>query len=155
MIASRSRTRPTRRPGLSLLEVLLALAIFLMSLVAIGGLIDFGSDQGMAASMQAVGTRLAQSKLAEVEAGAIDLAAGGSGTFDDEPDWHWSVESTATQWPNTYDVTVRVWRDAGRHYEVTLSQIVFDPAQMGNGSEAQPPAPPEASGTGAATTGGN
>jgi hypothetical protein len=134
--------------------VLLALAIFLMSLVAIGGLIDFGSDQGMAASMQAAGTRLAQSKLAEVEAGAIDLTSGGSGTFDDEPDWHWSVEPTATQWPNTYDVTVRVWRDTGKHYEVTLSQIVFDPAQMGNGSEAQPPTT-TSSGTGTTTTGGN
>lgn len=152
MTASRSRVR---RRGLSLLEVLLALAIFLMSLVAIGGLIDFGSDQGMAASMQAAGTRLAQSKLAEVEAGAIDLTSGGSGTFEDEPEWNWSVEATQTQWPNTYDVTVRVWRETSRRYEVTLSQIVFDPAQMGNGSEAQPPTPPDSSGTGKTPTGGN
>lgn len=137
-----------RRRGLSLLEVLLALAIFLMSLVAIGGLVDFGSDQGTAAAMQAVGTRLAQSKLAEVEAGAVDVAAGGSGTFEDEPEWNWSVESVPTQYPNTYDVTVRAWREAGRRYEVTLSQIVFDPAQMGNGSEAQPPATDTAGTTG-------
>jgi general secretion pathway protein I len=154
VIASRLRPRPTRRPGLSLLEVLLALAIFLMSLVAIGGLIDFGSDQGMAASMQAAGTRLAQSKLAEVEAGAIDVASGGSGTFDDEPEWNWSVESTPTPYPNTYDVTVRVWRETSRRYEVTISQTVFDPAQMGNGSEAQPPTA-TSSGTGTATAGGN
>jgi len=135
------------------MEVLLALAIFLMSLVAIGGLIDFGSDQGMAASMQALGTRLAQSKLAEVEAGAVDVTAGGSGTFDDEPDWNWSVDSTPTQFPNTYDVTVRVWRETSRRYEVTLSQTVFDPAQMGNGSEAQPPAT-TSSAAGSTTTGG-
>ena len=151
MIVRRSRA-PHRRRGLSLLEVLLALAIFLMSLVAIGGLVDFGSDQGMAASMQAAGTRLAQSKLAEAEAGAIDLTAGGSGTFEDEPEWNWSVESTPAQWPNVYDVTVRVWRETSRRYEVTISQTLFDPAQMGNGSEAQPPTT-AASGTGT-TTGG-
>jgi hypothetical protein len=110
-----------------------------MSLVAIGGLVDYGSDQGQSASMQALGTRLAQSKLAEAEAGAIDLATGGEGTFEDETEWHWSVESTATQWPNTYAVNVRVWRDTGKHYEVTISQTLFDPAQMGKGSEAQPP----------------
>ena len=144
--------RGTRRPGLSLLEVLLSLAIFLMSLVAIGGLIDFGSDQGQAASMQAAGTRLAQSKLAEVEAGAIDVVAGGQGTFDDEPDWNWSVESTPAQYPNLYSVTVRVWRDTGKHHEVSISQTVFDPAQMGKGSEAQPPQTSTSSGT---TTGGN
>ena len=151
MIARPPRSGSTRRPGLSLLEVLLALAIFLMSLVAIGGLIDFGSDQGQAASMQAAGTRLAQSKLAEVEAGAIDVAAGGDGTFDDEPDWHWSVESTPAQCPNLYSVTVRVWRDTGRHHEVSISQTVFDPAQMGKGGEAQPPQTSTTSGT----TGGN
>lgn len=152
MIARPPGTGSNRRPGLSLLEVLLALAIFLMSLVAVGGLIDFGSDRGEAASMQAAGTRLAQSKLAEVEAGAIDLAAGGEGTFDDEPDWHWSVDSTAGQWPNVYSVTVRVWRDTGKHHEVSISQTVFDPAQMGKGAEAQPPTTTTTTGT---TTGGN
>jgi type II secretory pathway pseudopilin PulG len=134
------RPRPARRPGLSLLEILLSLAIFLMSLVAIGGLVESGSDRGMSAAMQAAGTRLAQSKLAEVEAGAIPVSSGGQGTFDDEPEWNWSIEPGSAAVPNVYPVTVRVWRDyGGGRYEVVLTQMVFDPAQMGNASEAPKP----------------
>jgi general secretion pathway protein I len=134
------RPRPARRPGLSLLEILLSLAIFLLSLVAIGGLVDSGSDRGVSAAMQAAGTRLAQSKLAEVEAGAIPVGTGGQGTFPDEPEWNWSVEPTPAGVPNVYQVTVRAWREAGgRTYETVLTQMVFDPAQMGNASEAQKP----------------
>ena len=135
-----TRGRAGRRPGLSLLEVLLSLAIFLLSMVAIFGLIEFGSERGTAAAMQSVGTRLAQSKLAEVEAGAIPANAGGSGSFDDEPEWNWSVDPGSPPVPNVYPVTVRVWRDfGGQTYEVVLSQMIYDPAQMGNAAEAQPP----------------
>ena len=131
--------RPTR-PGLSLLEVMLAMTIFLMAMVAIFGLLDVGSDHGTAAALQATGTRLAQSKLAEVEAGAVSVTSGGSGSFEEEPDWNWSVETGAEVVLNVYPVTVRVWTDVGgRHHEVVLSQLVCDPAQMGNASEAQPP----------------
>jgi type II secretory pathway pseudopilin PulG len=134
------RPRPARRPGLSLLEILLSLAIFLLSLVAIGGLVESGSERGLSAAMQAAGTRLAQSKLAEVEAGAIPVSSGGQGTFDDEPEWNWSVEPGSPTVPNVYPVTVRVWREfGGGQFEVVLTQMVFDPAQMGNASEAPKP----------------
>lgn len=143
------RPRPARRPGLSLLEILLSLAIFLLSLVAIGGLVESGSDRGMAAALQAAGTRLAQSKLAEVEAGAIPVSSGGQGTFDDEPLWNWSVEPGAAAVPNVYPVTVRVWREyGGGRYEVVLTQMIFDPAQMGGASEAAKPTATTSGGSG-------
>jgi general secretion pathway protein I len=146
------RPRPARRPGLSLLEILLSLAIFLMSLVAIGGLVESGSDRGMSAALQAAGTRLAQSKLAEVEAGAIPVSSGGQGTFDDEPEWNWSVEPGAAAVPNVYPVTVRVWREfGGGQFEVVLTQMIFDPAQMGDASEAPKPTTTE---SGTTTSGG-
>ncbi len=152
------RPRPARRPGLSLLEILLSLAIFLLSLVAIGGLVESGSERGMEAAMQAAGTRLAQSKLAEVESGAIPVNTGGQGTFDDEPEWTWSVDTGSSAVPNVYPVTVRVWRDAGgRHYEVVLTQMIFDPAQMGTAAAAQKPTAAGASspsGSGTTTSGG-
>ncbi|HET6576358.1 MAG TPA: hypothetical protein VFG68_22345 [Fimbriiglobus sp.] len=149
------RPGPARRPGLSLLEILLALAIFLLSLVAIGGLVDAGSERGLSAAMQAAGTRLAQSKLAEVESGAIPVSTGGQGTFLDEPDWNWSVDPTSAGVPNVYQVTVRAWREAGgRTYEVVLTQMIFDPAQMGSAAEAQKPTT-TATGSGTTpTTGG-
>lgn len=139
MIARPSRS-PAARDGITLLEVLVAMAIFLMALVAIARLIDSGTDRAMDAIYQNTGTRLAQSKLAEVEAGAVAVPDGGSGTFDDEPDWQWSVECEAAPVPNVYPVTVRVWRDLrGVRFEVALSQMVFDPYAMGTAAEAVPP----------------
>ncbi len=133
-----ARPRPARRPGLSLIEVLLALVIFLLSLVAIGGLVDFGSQRGEAAAMTAAGTRLAQAKMAEVEAGSVSVSTSSQGTFDYEPDWNWSVEPGSSTVPNVYPVTVRVWRDvSGRHYEISLTEMVFDPTQMGTAAAAQ------------------
>lgn len=149
------RVAPARRAGLSLLEVLLALAIFLFSLAAIGALVDFGNERSTAAAMQTTATRLAQAKLAEVEAGVVSVSAGGNGTFDEEPEWNWTVEPGVASVPNVYPVTVRVWREvAGRTHEVTLTQLVFDSAQMGNAAEAQPPETDTMGTTTPTTTGG-
>ena len=67
--------RPAIRPGISLIEVLLSLAIFLLALVAIGRLVDIGVDSALDSQAQAVATRLCHSKLAEAEAGAVALDA--------------------------------------------------------------------------------
>lgn len=144
--------RPKTRPGLTLLEVMVSLTILLISLAALGQLIDLGEDNASRAGMIATGTRLAQSKLAEVEAGAIDCATGGSGACDDEQGWTWTVESQPGAAANLYDVTVRVGRDyKGRRFEVTLAQLICDPAQMGGASAAQSPT---ATTTTTSTTGG-
>jgi Tfp pilus assembly protein PilV len=125
---------------MTILEVLIAFAIFLFSLAAIAQLVDLGSRSARETIDQNTGTRLAQSKLAEVEAGVIAPSAGGSGTFDDEPDWQWSVESGGSPVPNVYDVTVRVWREVGANrFEVTLAQMVCDPLQMGTAAAAVSP----------------
>jgi general secretion pathway protein I len=122
------------RRGISLLEVLLAMAIFLMSLAAIGQLVDMGSNDALAATAQAAGTRLAQSKLAEVEAGAI------SGTCDTEPEWSWTIASEATEVTSVYAVTATLTRTVrGRAVTVTLTQMIMDPQAMGGAEEAQKP----------------
>ncbi len=147
-------TRPTAptRPGMSLLEVLIALAIFLMSLAAIAQLIDIGTNRASDTVLQNTGTRLAQSKMAELEAGVVDPSSGGAGTFDDEPEWQWSAEPGASEVPNVYPVTVRVWREVrGTRFEITLSQMVLDPLAVGSAAEAAPPT--DAATTGTGTTG--
>jgi prepilin-type N-terminal cleavage/methylation domain-containing protein len=132
-------TRPVR-PGLTLLEVLLSLVILLISLAALGQLVDFGEDRAQAAALASTGTRLAQSKLAEAEAGALDVTTSANGTFDEEPDWTWTLESAAGPAANLYTVTVRVGRDyKGRRVETVLSQMICDPNQMGGAAAAQPP----------------
>lgn len=139
---------PVVRDGMTLLEVLLAMAIFLISLVALADLVDTGAKIGVRSSMQSTGTRLAQSKLAEVEAGAISLTGGGeSGEFPAEPGWNYTVESSAAGPANVYAVTATCWRDYnGQRHEVKLSQMVCDPAVMGTAAAAS--APTATTGTG-------
>lgn len=155
MRTTRRQPRPTRG-GMTLLEVLLALAIFLMALGAILSLIDFGVERGRAAAMQSTGTRLAASKLAEAEAGALDCKASSSGTFDEEPNWSYRLDSASGEAAGLYLVTVTCSRTvAGREYKVTLAQYVLDPAQMSTGQAATNPTPPPASGAGSTTTSGS
>lgn len=156
----RRRRTPASRPGLTLIEVMLALAILLISLAAIGQLVDAGSDRGLEARFHVRGTRLAQAKLAECEAGVIDLKNGGGGTFDDEPDWKWEVTSTPDDPSNLYKVSVTVSRDyRGKEFSITLAQTIFDPAMMGSAAQAERPTQADVDsaevngGTGMPTTG--
>jgi hypothetical protein len=108
-------------------------------MVAIGRLVDVGTDHGIEARLHVRGSRLAQAKLAEVEAGVVGVE-GGSGTFDTDPDWSWAVEAEQQGPPNLYRVTVRVSKDdRGRPFELTLTQMVFDPARAGSAAQAERP----------------
>ncbi len=129
-----------RRPGITLIEVLLALTILLLALAAIGQLVDVGSDHGIQARFHVRGTRLAQAKLAECEAGVIPLS-GGEGTFtDDDEAWSWSVDAQPDAATNLYRVTVTVSRDnRGKLFEITLAQMMYDPALMGSAAQAERP----------------
>ena len=136
----RARPRSARRPGLTLLEVLLALAIFLFSLAALARLFTIATDRARDVQWQSRATRLAQSKLNEVVAGVIAVNIGDSGAFDDEPEWEWSVESESdSSVPNLWRVTVRVWREFPdkTQAETTLTQYVIDPLQRGGISQQE------------------
>ncbi len=158
-MAPRRATRRGARPGLTLIEVLLALAILLLSLAAVGQLVDMGSERGTDARNHVRGTRLAQAKLAECEAGVIPIS-GDSGTFDDEPGWSWEVSSQAETATNLYRVTATVYRDVrGRRFEIVLGQLMYDPAMTGSAAQAQKPSDADVEsaevngGTGMPTTG--
>ena len=134
------RCTPEARRGLSLIEVLLGLTILLLSLAAIGQLVDMGSDRAMDARLNVRGTRLAQAKMAEVEAGVVNLQGSTNGTFDDEPDWSYTVDVQSPGPANLYLVTVKVSRDVkGKPFEMTLSQHLMDPTRMGTAAQAEKP----------------
>lgn len=130
------------RDGLTLLEVLLAMAILLLSLTAISHLVDVGAESALRTQFQASGTRLAHSKLAEVEAGVISLMSESSGTFEDqyEPEWNWSVTPVPEGTANLYLVTIKVWRDfKGQPFEIEFTQYMVDPTKLGTASQAEKP----------------
>jgi type II secretion system protein I len=135
---------------MSLLEVLVALAIFIMALAALGQLVQLGLEQAVEADRQTVAARLAQSKMAEVEAGAISVF-GDEGNFDDQETladgttlWRWEVAGAPTDTSNVYDVTVTVSTTAGYPFSLKLNQLIFDPMYLGTAAPAVAPEDPNA-----------
>jgi type II secretion system protein I len=135
---------------MSLLEVLVALAIFIMALAALGQLVQLGLEQAVEAERQTTAVRLAQSQLAEIEAGSVGID-GGSGEFTDQelktdgtPLWKWEALSVPTATANVYDVTVTISLTTGEPFTLTLSQLIFDPAYLSGAAPTPTPVDPNA-----------
>lgn len=123
-----------RRNGLSLLEVLIALAVFLVSLVGIGRLVILGSDQALQVQDQLRASQLCQAKLAELMAGAIPLSSQNEAPFDEAPDWNWSVECNQGDVSGLWNVTLHVTHQSptGVKVDVVVSQMIVDPSLRGS-----------------------
>ena len=146
------------RPGLSLLEVLVALGIFLFALVALGQLVNLGSDRAVEVRQQQRALQRCQSKMAEVIAGAVSLSSSSSDVpFDDDPDWRWSMtdnQSTSVTGLWSVTVTVNHQRSDGTQIQCSLSQMVLDPSLRGGTGATSSPSPTAAGAAGTAMGGG-
>src|SRR5438309_4553793 len=139
--------RRWKRPGFSLLEVLAALTIFLMSLIALSQLLSVTGDRVVKVQQLSRASQLSQSKLAEVVSGAISLSSQ-SGDFDEDPDWHFQVEAEQdSAITGLWRIQVKVSRDLGdgTHFESTVNQMVLDPSLRGSTADVIPS--PTSSGT--------
>lgn len=121
------------RRGLSLLEVLVAVAVLLLSLAAISRLLSFGADRAVDIRFQSRAGQLCQSKMSEIVAGIVPLTSQSDVPVDEDPDWRWSMTANSGSVTGLYNVTVRVGRDRpdGSHFEMTLSRMVLDPSMRG------------------------
>ena len=131
-----------QRSGLSLLEVLLASVIFMMVLAGITILIRSAVDNALSAFRTNLGSSLARSKMAEIEAAVsdVDITTGGSGTFADQPDWNWEVTSNNVgNGCYQIDITVFTNGDRSKRDQTRLTQLVFDANLLNNAATAQPP----------------
>jgi type II secretory pathway pseudopilin PulG len=145
-------THRPARPGLSLLEVIISLAIFLMSLAVLVFLLTLAGNNARMSSQRSHALRLCRSKMSEVISGVVSVQGGGGGDFDEDPDYQWSVEAQQNgSVQGLYNVTVKVSRKrtSGQKLEVTLSQMVLDPTIAGSTQDT--PAGP-ASGTSITST---
>jgi general secretion pathway protein I len=133
------RTHPAhKRPGLTLLEVILSLAIFLFALVAIGHLMTMGTERAADVRSITRATELCQWKLNEVIAGVVPLASQSDSPFDNEPDYVWTLDCQQDSVANLWDVQVKVSRanKNGSSIEVVLQQMVLDPSARGSTADA-------------------
>jgi hypothetical protein len=116
------------------MEVLVSLAIFLMSLVAVGQLVSMAHDRAIEVDARSEAAHLCQSKLNEVICGVTPLDNVNDTPFDEAPDFTYSIEVSAGQAANLSTVTVTVARQFpnGGKYEASLSQMILDPSQFGS-----------------------
>src|SRR5438552_16722839 len=92
---------PTRRPGLTLLEVVIALAIFLMALVPVMRLVSIGGERALDVNHYAQASMLCQGKLDCVKVGAEPLNT--SGTVDiGNLTWSYTIDSSPSDVSNLY-----------------------------------------------------
>jgi general secretion pathway protein I len=110
------RLRPVNsRPALSLLEVIISLAVFLLSLVGLGHLVTAAGSIAHEAQHRSQAGLLAQSKMAEVAAGAVPLSSQSSVPFDEDPNSTWSLDvQQGSPAANLFNVTVSVRTLAGK-----------------------------------------
>jgi hypothetical protein len=162
------RAAPGRRPGLSLLEVLTALAIFLLSVVVISQMVDTAAQTAVRSQRLSRAALWGESVMAEMVAGTQPLQSGGPIPLPD-PGWSyfvivepepWSdvpIESQAVSGLNTVHIRV-VWSSGrpGEEVEYSLSQLVLDPRLRVPAPEQPPPASDESSASGgsSSTSGG-
>lgn len=129
MLGTRNQT--LRRRGVTLLEVIVAMAIFVVSLGAVGHLVYMGSQRSLEAQLQAQGLQKCQSKMSEMISGSLPLTST-NGNYPDDSTWQFDVECTQ-QDSSTLLYTVKVTAshqvDSGPRFEVSLSQMVLDPSQ--------------------------
>jgi prepilin-type N-terminal cleavage/methylation domain-containing protein len=154
-----STARAPRR-GLSLLEVLVALAILLFSMVALHQALNLGTNSAVEMQQLVQASQLAQSKMAELYVGAVPLQSQPDTPFDEDPDYTWSVDAQQNTVANLWNVTVTVARhhNDGSKMETKLSRMILDPSLRGTSYDAAATAAAAAassssgsSGTGAST----
>jgi prepilin-type N-terminal cleavage/methylation domain-containing protein len=137
---SSTRCRPA---GFSLLEVILALAIFVGAVAVLSRLLIVGAEFSETAAFEAQAWLLAESRWAELESGIRDLSQPGPFPIEETPGWEWGFEATASQLPSLYTIKLFV-RKAGQlpgdAPSIELTRLFFDDsaarssAQGGSGS---------------------
>jgi type II secretory pathway pseudopilin PulG len=115
-----------------LLEVLLALAIFLMSLAAISQLVSSAGQRALDARRTEEAARLARSKFAEVFAGAVPLESSEDTPFDEDPDYTWSMTADEGTLESMWVVSVTVKRKGDDGPGFTLREFMLDPSVRGS-----------------------
>jgi prepilin-type N-terminal cleavage/methylation domain-containing protein len=126
------RRRIACRPGLTLLEVMLAIAIFGGALVAIGELVRIGSVSAAAARDLTEAQRYCNNVMAEVSAGILAPDSTSAAEVEGAQGWLYSIEAEPLEGQDgLLTVTVTVEQDPALYHKpvtFTLVRWMTDPA---------------------------
>jgi general secretion pathway protein I len=103
------------RTGLTLLEVIISVAIFLGGLTAIMQALALGQRSELAARLQSAAVVRAEAVMAEMISGAAELATSAGNRFDDDEvgNWEWSAEVVDAGVTGLLQITVLVEHKPG------------------------------------------
>lgn len=134
---------PTRS-GLTLLEVVVSLLIFGLSIVAIQHLVSLGSDNALNVKLQSRTSLLCQRKLAEVTIGEVPLGSTSDANYGDEKDITWTMVAKEAEIVGLWDVkiTVQAKLPSGSVVSSQICQKVLDPSIRGSTLDLPPASAP-------------
>ena len=121
---------PFRR-GMTLLEVVIALALFFAAMAAIAEILHMGSQTAVKAQLRAEASLLGESKLNEVLAGIVPLTAVADQKFAEAPQWTWTltVEDDTDVSIKRLLLTVNHLNSADKSdHELQFARLLRDPA---------------------------
>jgi general secretion pathway protein I len=158
MIAQSTNRKCERRvrPALTLLEVVIALAIFLLAMTVFSQMLLRNGEITRDIQRQNLATRLCQSKLAEVVAGVVPLTSQSDEAFEEEPDYTWSLEADAGSVTGLWNVTVTVTRTetgTDNPIQCSLTEMLLDPSIVGSTQDSPAPSGTSATSTGSGSSG--
>jgi general secretion pathway protein I len=125
-----SRKTTVVRAGLTLFEVLLSLAIFVMSMSAVGQLVSNGMRGAVRGRLETQAVLRCESKLAEVISGIEPLQPVNNISFPDDPTWSWSLGIAAGPTEDLLDLEVAVLHSGSNGaglVSFALRRLVRDP----------------------------
>lgn len=112
--------------GFTLIEVLVALVVVTAGLTVIAQGFLTGGRASVASQHRSIAAMLAESKMAEIEAGIISNTTSASGTFEPErPDFTWNLELESTTITGLTQITLTVlWKERGEETSFALTRLM-------------------------------
>lgn len=114
----------TTRQGITLFEVVLALAIFIGALAAIGQILRTGSQAAVRGQLAADAILRCERRMNEVIAGVLPLQSTSQSPFEDDPGWTWSLNVTDSTIPYLLQIEVTVERAGTRSESTAMASLV-------------------------------
>lgn len=155
---TRTLRRRTLRRGMSLLEVVLALAILAMSAAILAQVSRTATDNGLLAHRLSTAQILSESKMAEVVTGAIALQGGTGWTPITDPvpngTWYYQIEMMAATRKDMVGVRLAVTDEPGMQENRELFFIVRWMIDPSLGLDTMPTTTPTGSTGGSASNSG-
>ncbi len=113
MTTSKRKRNPSHtRHGLSLIEVILALAILGVALAIIGEILRQGFISASEARWRSEAQLLCDSKMAEIASGILPLESASMTSIENNPDWEYEVEVSNAEIDGLLRVQVSVQQAA-------------------------------------------